>query len=75
MGLVGRPALAANRPQPLGVGLVWASSCPKVEARPTPAGFASVLGLQLVHLSLNLYSDIFCDFVSGPSVLVTCKLA
>ena len=25
MGLVGRPALAANRPQLLGVGLVWAS--------------------------------------------------
>ena len=55
--------------------LVLVSPCPKVEARPAPAGFASVLGLHLVHLSLNRYSDIFCDFVSGQSVLVTCILA
>ena len=32
MGLVGWPAQGANRPQLLGVGLVWASSCPKVVA-------------------------------------------
>ena len=55
--------------------LVLVSSCPKVEARPAPAGFASVFGLHLVHLSLNRYSDIFCDFVSGQSVLVTYILA
>ena len=29
----------------------------------------------LVHLSLNLCSDIFCDFMSGQSVLATCILA
>ena len=52
-------------------GLVLVSPCPKVEAWPAPAGFASVLGLHLVHLSLNQYSDIFCDFVLGQSVLVT----
>ena len=75
MGLGGRPVLAANRPQLLGVGLVLVSPCPKVEARPSLAGFASVLGLHLVHLSLNRYFDIFCDFVLGQSVLVTCILA
>jgi hypothetical protein len=32
MGLVGRLAHGANRPQLQGVGLVWASSCPKVVA-------------------------------------------
>ena len=39
------------------------------------AGFGLVLGLHFVHLSLNLRSDIFCDFLSGQSVLVTCILA
>ena len=34
-----------------------------------------VLRLHLVHLSLNRRSDIFCDFMSGQSVLVTCILA
>ena len=28
----------------------------------------------LVHLSLNLCSDIFCDFLPGQSVLATCIL-
>ena len=37
--------------------------------------FASVLGLHLVHLSLNRYSDIFCDFLLGQSVLATYILA
>ena len=69
------PAHGSNRPQLLGAGLVWASSCSKVEARPAPAGFASVIGLHLVHLSLNLYSDISCVFLLGQSVLVTCILA
>ena len=51
------------------------SPSPKVEARPAPAGFASVIGLLLVHLSLNRYSDIFCDFLLDQSVLATCILA
>ena len=29
----------------------------------------------MVHLSLNWYSDIFCDFLMGESVLATCILA
>ena len=73
---VGRSACPGRQPPPTSwSGLVLVSPCPKVEARPAPAGFASVLGLHLVHLSLNRYSDIFCDFVSGQSVLVTCILA
>ena len=63
MGLVGRPALAANRPQLLGVGLVWASLSDPRWGWPVLTCFASVLGLHLVHLSLNRYSDIFCDFL------------
>ena len=42
---------------------------------PVLIGFDLVLGLHLVHLSLNPRSDIFCDFLSGQSVLVTCILA
>ena len=57
---VGRPAHGSNRPQLLRVGLVWASSCPKVVARPALIRFALVLGLHLMHLSLILRSDIFC---------------
>ena len=34
-----------------------------------------VLGLHLVHLSLNRCFDIFCDFMSDQSVLATCILA
>ena len=68
MGLVGRPAQG-------GVGLVWALSCPNTEAWPVLDGFALVLGLHLVKLSLNLCSSIFCDFLSGQSVLATCILA
>ena len=36
---------------------------------------ASVLGLHLVDLILNRYSDIFCNFMSGQSVLATYILA
>ena len=74
MGLVGRLAHGSNRPQLLGVGLVWASSCPKVVAQPVLTGFALVLGLHLIHLSLILRSDIFCDFLSGQSVLAPCEI-
>ena len=64
----------SNRPQLLGVGLVWASSCPKVVARPVLTRFPLVLGLHLIHLSLILRSDIFCDFLSGQSVLAPCEI-
>ena len=73
--MVGRPPSGANHPQLPSAGLVWASSCPKVEALLALIGFASVLGLHLIHLSLILRSDIFCDFISGQSVLATCILA
>ena len=73
--MVGRPPSGANHPQLPSAGLVWASSCPKVEALLALIGFASVLGLHLIHLSLILRSDIFCDFMSGQSVLTTCMLA
>jgi len=63
MDQVGRPAHGSNCPQLLGVGLVWASSGLKVVARPILTGFALVLGLHLIHLSLILCSDIFYDFV------------
>ena len=57
----GRPASpCSNCPQLLRVGLVWASSCPKVVARPVLTGFTLALGLHLIHLSLILRSDIFC---------------
>ena len=72
---IGRPACPGRQPPPTSwSGLVSVPLCPKVEAQPAPAGFASVLGLYLVHLSLNRYSDIFYDFVSDQSVLVTCIL-
>ena len=73
--VVGRPPIGANRPQLPSGGLVWASSCPKVVALLVLTGFASVLGLHLVELSLILCSDIFCDFLLGQSVLATCIIA
>ena len=72
----GRPATQwRQQPQLSSAGLVWASSCPIIVAWPILSGFASVLGLHLVELSLNLRFDIFCDFLSGQSVLATCILA
>ena len=67
---LGRPALAANRPQLLGVGLVWASLSDPHWGWPVLTCFASVLGLHLVHLSLNRYSDIFCDFLLGQTLMI-----
>ena len=77
MGLVGRlrPAHGANRPQPSSGGLSWAALSDPCRSWPVLSGLSWVLGLHLVHLSLNHCSDIFCDFVSGQSVLVTCILA
>ena len=73
--VVGRPPSGANRPQPSSARLVWASSCLDIGVEPILTGFASVLGLNLVHLSLNRDSDIFCDFLLGQSVLATYILA
>ena len=72
---VGRPAHGSNRPQLLGVGLVWASSCPKVVARPVSTGIALVLGLHLIHLSLILGSGNFCDLCRAKVCLKPAKLA
>ena len=73
--LVGRPASGANRPQLLGVGLVWAWPGLNTEVELVLSGLVSVLGVHLVHLSLNRYSDILCIFLLGQSVLATCILA
>src|SRR6185437_7749336 len=73
--LVGRPAGGAHRPQLPRVGLVWAWPCLNTGACLVLTGFALVLELHLVQLSLNRCSDIFCDFMLGQSVLATCILA
>ena len=57
-----------------GCGLSWAFSCLNARVEPVLSGCALVLGLLLVHLSLNRCSDIFRDFMSGQSVLATCIL-
>ena len=63
---VGRPASGASRPQLLGFGLVWAWPSLNTEVELVLSDLASVLGLHLVHLSLNQYSDIFLCFSVGP---------
>ena len=55
--------------------LSWTSSCLNAGACLVLTAFGLVLGLHLVHLSLNRRSDIFCDFMSGQSVLATSILA
>ena len=72
---VGRSTSGANRPQLLAVGPVWAWPGLNTGVDLVLSSFASVIGLLLVHLSLNQCSDIFCDFLPGQSVLVTCILA
>ena len=71
---VGRPASGANRPQLLAVGPVWAWPGLNTGVEFVLSSFASVIGLLLVHLSLNQCSDIFCDFLSGQSVLAPCEI-
>ena len=73
--MVGQLPSGANRPQLPGVGLVWAWPCLNTGIELVLSGFALVLGLHLVQLSLNRCSDILCDFVSGQSVLATYILA
>ena len=70
---VGLPGL--QPPPTSSLGLSWASSCLNAGACLVLTEFGLVLGLHLVHLSLNRRSDNFCDFMSGQSVLVTCILA
>ena len=73
--VVGQPAQGANRPQLPGAGLVWDLPCLITGVWPVLSGFASVLGLHLVKLILNLCSDIIYDFMLSQSVLATCILA
>ena len=79
-GQVGRPGRSVGLPvgptAPSSSGrLSWASSCLNAGACLVLTAFGLVLGLHLVHLSLNRRSDIFCDFMLGQSVLATCILA
>ena len=67
--------MAPTAPQLLGAGLSWASFCLNAGDWLALTCFDLVLGLHLVELSLKLCSDIFCDFMSGQSVLATCILA
>ena len=72
----GRPNCWWRPPPPTaGVGLVWAWPYLNTGIELLLSGFALVLGLHFVQLSLNRCSDIFCDFMSGQSVLATCILA
>ena len=65
---VGRSTCPGHQPPPSSSnGLSWACL--------VLTGFGLVLGLHLVQMSLNRRSDIFCDFMSGQSVLATCILA
>ena len=80
MGQVGRPGRSVGLPEAPTAptssnGLSWASYCLNAGACLVFNGFGLVLGLHLVQLCLNHRSDIFCDFMSGQSVLVTCILA
>ena len=56
-------------------GLSWAALSGPCWSWPVLACLNWVLRLHLVHLSLNRRSDIFCDFISGQSVLSICILA
>ena len=73
---VGRSACRGHQPPPTSSGrLSWASLSGPRWGWPILTSFGLVLGLHLVHLSLNRYSDIFCDFLLGQSVLATYILA
>jgi hypothetical protein len=55
--------------------LSWAALSGPCWSWPVLACLNWVLASLLVHLNLNRCSDIFCDFMSGQSVRVTCILA
>ena len=72
---VGWSACPGHQPPPTSSGrLSWASLSGPHWGWPVLTSFGLVLGLHLVHLSLNHRYDIFYDFMSGQSVLVTCIL-
>ena len=72
----GRPACQWRQPPPTSSGgLFWAALSGPCWSWPVLSGFGVVLRLHLVQLSLNRRSDIFCDFMSGQSVLASCILA
>ena len=64
VGLLGPPTAPTSSGR-----LSWASLSDPRWGWPILTSFGMVLGLHLVHLSLNRRSDIFCDFMSGQSVL------
>ena len=66
---VSQPTLASSN------RLSWASLSGPRWSWPVLACLNWVLASLLVHLSLNRCSNNFCDFMSGQSVLATCKLA
>ena len=72
----GRPTAQGRQPPPVYCSsLSWASLSAPRWSRPFLTCLSWVLGLHSVHLSLNWCSDIFCDFMSGQSVLATYILA
>ena len=74
--LVGRSACQVGQSPPSSSGrLSGASSWLNAGACLVLIAFGLVLGLHLVHLSLNRYSYIFYVFLLGQSVLATCILA
>ena len=69
-GLAGRPGRSVGLPGPPTAptssgGLSWAALSGPRWCWPVLSGFGVVLGLHLVQMSLNRYSDIVCDFMSG----------
>ena len=73
---VGRSTCPGRQPPPSSSSMLsWASSCLNAGACLVFTALGLVLGLHLVHLSLNHRSDIFCDFMSGQSALATCILS
>ena len=72
----GRPAYQWRQPPPTSSGGL---SCAALSGPRwcwlVLSGFGLVLRLHLVQMGLNQCSDIFCDFMSGQSVLATCILA
>ena len=73
---VGRSACPGHQPPPTSSGRLSCTSLSDLRwGWPDLTSFGLVLGLHLIHLSLNHRSDIFCDFMSGQSVLATCILA
>ena len=72
----GRPALPRRQPPPAAggwacLGHLLSKSCGTACLNWICFGSWATLG----HLSLNRCSDIFCNFLSGQSVLATCILA